>query len=171
MASIAYIKITGSKQGDITKDASTADSIGNTWQTGHEDESIVYSFTKNAVVPRDPASGTAIGTRVHQPATIVKPLDKASPLLWQAPATGENLQMELHFFRTSVTGQQEHYYTIKWEDAVLVDGKVVLPDVLDSDNDSRGHLEEWSFTYRKVEWTHEKAGTTASDDWRAPVTG
>ncbi|MDE1991692.1 MAG: hypothetical protein KGI75_04285, partial [Rhizobiaceae bacterium] len=42
MANIGYITINGSTQGAITKDASTADSIGNTWQEGHEGESIVY---------------------------------------------------------------------------------------------------------------------------------
>ncbi|MFS8113876.1 Hcp family type VI secretion system effector [Rhizobium jaguaris] len=169
MANIGYITISGATQGAITKDASTADSIGNTWQEGHEAESIVYSFRSNAIVPRDPNSGTAIGTRRHEPAMFVKPLDKASPMLWQALATGENLEIELKFWRTSTKGTQEHYFTIKWTDAVLVEGKTILPDVNDSANDHRGNIEEWSFTYRKCDWTHEKAGTSASDDWRKPV--
>ncbi|WP_117190057.1 Hcp family type VI secretion system effector [Rhizobium terrae] len=169
MASIAYITIKGTTQGEISKDASTADSIGNIWQEGHEGESLVFAFESNAIVPRDPNSGTAIGTRRHEPARLVKPLDKASPMLWQALATGENLEIELKFWRTSTKGTQEHYYTIKWEDAVLVGGKVILPDTADTANDSRGHCEDWSFTYRKCDWTHEIAGTSASDDWRKPV--
>lgn len=170
MASIAYITITGSKQGPITKDANTADSIGNMWQQGHEDESQVYFFESNTIVPRDPNSGSPIGTRRHEPVRFVKPLDKASPMLWQALATGEVLtEIELKFWRTSTQGQQEHYYTIKWEDAVLVGGKTILPDFYDAANDSRGHCEEWSFAYRKCDWTHEKAGTSASDDWRKPM--
>jgi type VI secretion system secreted protein Hcp len=156
MANIGYIAIKGATQGEITKDASTASSIGNIWQEGHEGESIVYAFQSNAIVPREPS-------------VFVKPLDKASPMLWQALATGENLEVELKFWRTSISGTQEHYYTIKWTDAVLVEGKAILPDTNDSANDSRGHQEEWSFTYRKCEWTHEKAGTSASDDWRKPV--
>jgi len=171
MASIGYIKIKGATQGEITSDASTAASIGNIWQEGHEGESLVFAFRSNAIVPRDPNSGTAIGTRRHEPATFVKPLDKASPMLWQALATGENLECELHFWRTSTAGTQEHYFTIKWTDAVLVEGKTMIPDTNDTANDSRGHQEEWSFTYRKCDWTHEKAGTSASDDWRKPVTG
>jgi type VI secretion system secreted protein Hcp len=170
MANIGYIKITGATQGEITKGASTADSIGNRWQEGHEDEALVLSFQSNAVVPRDPNSGTAIGTRRHEPAVFTKPLDKASPMLWQALATGENLEIELHFWRTATTGAQEHYYTIKWTDAVLFEGKKILPDVHDTANENRGDSEEWAFTYRKCDWTHEKAGTSASDDWRKPVT-
>jgi len=50
MASIGYIKITGATQGDITSDASTADSIGNIWQEGHEGESLVFAFRSNAIV-------------------------------------------------------------------------------------------------------------------------
>jgi len=171
MPNIAYLTVKGETQGDITSGAGTADSIGNTWQEGHEDQSLVYKFECNAVVPRDPNSGTAVGTRRHQPSSFIKPLDKASPLLWQALATGENLEIEINFWRTSIAGQQEHYYTIKYTDAVLVEGKTMLPDVNDDDNSSRGDLDEFSFSYRKVEWTHEKAGTSAADDWRAPVTG
>ncbi len=170
MANVAYMSISGSTQGDITADATTADSIGNNWQEGHESESLVYKFESNAIVPRDPNSGTAIGTRRHQPTTIIKPLDKASPLMWQALATGESLEITINFWRTSTAGVQEHYYTIKYTDAVLVEGKTILPDVFDDANASRGDQEQWSFTYRKAEWTHEKAGTSASDDWRAPVT-
>ncbi len=42
MAQVSYIKITGSKQGLITKSATTADSIGNTYQEGHEDQDDDY---------------------------------------------------------------------------------------------------------------------------------
>jgi type VI secretion system secreted protein Hcp len=170
MSAIAYIKIKGATQGEITKGASTADSIGNIWQESHEDQSLVFAFSSDAIVPRDPNSGTAIGTRRHEPSTFKKPVDKSTPLLWQALATGENLEIELQFWRTATSGKQEHYFTIKWTDAVLVEGKVILPDVHDSANDSRGDLEEFAFSYRKAEWTHEIAGTSASDDWRSRPT-
>ncbi|MBI3777290.1 MAG: type VI secretion system tube protein Hcp, partial [Gammaproteobacteria bacterium] len=29
-------------------------------------------------------------------------------------------------------------------------------------------LEEVSFTYRKIAWTHEAGGTQGMDDWRTP---
>eukprot|EP00903_Cladosiphon_okamuranus_P001345 g1343.t1 len=168
MSNIAYMTIKGATQGDMTADATTADSIGNLWQQGHEGESLVYAFEQNAVVPRDPQSGSVIATRRHMPTTFMKPVDKATPLMWQALATGETLEIEVQFWRTSTAGVQEHYYTIKFTDAVLVEGKTILPDVNDEANASRGDTDKWSFTYRKAEWTHEKAGTSASDDYRAP---
>lgn len=170
MANVAYMTVSGKSQGEITASATTAASIGNIWQQSHENESMLFKFESHAIVPRDPNSGTAIGTRRHQPATVLKPLDKASPMLWQALATGESLDIEVKFWRTSTSGAQEHYYTIKFEDAVLVDGKVILADVLDENNASRGDQEQWAFTYRKADWTHEVAGTSATDDWRAPAT-
>jgi type VI secretion system secreted protein Hcp len=30
-------------------------------------------------------------------------------------------------------------------------------------------MEDVEFTYRKITWTHEVAGTEGSDDWRAPL--
>ncbi|WP_299473621.1 Hcp family type VI secretion system effector [uncultured Roseibium sp.] len=170
MSNIAYLKATGATQGDITADATTGDSIGNLWQEGHEGQSLVYALEQNAVVPRDPQSGSIIATRRHLPTTFVKPIDKATPLFWQALATGEALEIEVEFWRTSTAGVQEHYYTIKFIDAVLVEGKTILPDVNDEANASRGDIDQFSFTYRKCEWTHEVAGTSASDDYRAPVT-
>ena len=77
MSNIAYVTIKGSTQGDITSDATTADSIGNLWQEGHEGQCLVYKFEQNAIVPRDPQSGSIIATRRHMPTTFVKPLDKA----------------------------------------------------------------------------------------------
>ena len=169
MATIGYMKIEGSTQGDITGDATTADSVGNIWQEGHEGETLIFAFRSSAIVPTNPTTGAVQGQRMHQPTSFTKPVDKSSPLLWQALATGETLKIELKLFRTSTAGQQEHYYTIKWEDAVLVEGATIIPDTADAANDGRGHLEEFKFGARKIEWTHEKAGTSASDDWRKPV--
>ncbi|MGU3492576.1 Hcp family type VI secretion system effector [Xanthobacteraceae bacterium A53D] len=170
MPSPAYVTIKGQKQGEITKGAFTADSVGNIWQEGHEDESIVQAFSGHAIIPRDPQSGQPTGARVHQPASITKYMDKASPLLWQALATGEVLsEVVLSLWRTSPNGTQEKYFTVKYEDAVLVDGKSLIPNALLAENAQFGHMEEWSFTYRKVTWTHEKAGTSGSDDWRKPA--
>lgn len=164
----AYIKISGQTQGNITQGAFTADSVGNVYQEGHEDECLVQAMDGTVKIPRDPQSGQPTGTRVHEPAGFTKTFDKASPLLWQALASGEVLQIEQRFYRTAMTGQQEHYFTIKWTDAVLVDGKAYMPNCLDPACQQFQHMEDWKFTYRKIEWTHEKCGTSGSDDWRKP---
>ncbi len=44
MATPAYMSITGTKQGLITAGAFTEDSVGNTYQEGHEDQVMVQGF-------------------------------------------------------------------------------------------------------------------------------
>lgn len=170
MPTPAYMSIKGASQGDITSGAFTADSVGNSWQEGHEDEFMVQALKHNVTIPRDPQSGQPSGQRVHGPLQVTKIFDKSSPLLANALTSGELLtECEIKFYRTSTEGKQEHYFTIKLIDAILVDMQAEMPNCQDPAMASFGHLEHLQFTYRAIEWTHEVAGTSGADDWRAPV--
>ena len=169
MPTPAYMSIEGSSQGNITQDAFTEDSVGNIWQEGHEDEVMVQAFKHNVMIPRDPQSGQPSGQRTHRPVTVTKIFDKSSPLLYNALCSGELLtNVEIKWYRTSASGTQEHYFTIKLVDAVIVDIKGYMPNCQDPANASFTHLEDVSFSYRSITWNHEVAGTSGSDDWRAP---
>ncbi|WP_254658935.1 type VI secretion system tube protein TssD, partial [Pseudomonas aeruginosa] len=72
MATPAYMSITGTKQGLITAGAFTEDSVGNTYQEGHEDQVMVQGFNHEVIIPRDPQSGQPTGQRVHKPVVITK---------------------------------------------------------------------------------------------------
>ena len=121
------------------------------------------------MIPRDPQSGQPSGQRTHRPVTVTKIFDKASPLLYTALCTGEVLPtVEIKWYRTAPSGVQEHYFTIKMEDAVIVDMQGYMPNCQDPANASFTHLEDVSFSYRSITWNHEVAGTSGSDDWRAP---
>ncbi len=72
------VSITGTKQGLITAGAFTEDSVGNTYQEGHEDQVMVQGFNHEVIIPRDPQSGQPTGQRVHKPVVITKVFDKAS---------------------------------------------------------------------------------------------
>ena len=86
--------------------------------------------------------------------------------------TGERLtEIEIQWFRTSAAGTQEHYFTTKLEDAIIVDIKDYMHNCQDPSNSHFTHLEDVEFTYRKITWTHEVSGTSGSDDWRSPVAG
>ena len=170
MPTPAYLSIEGSTQGAITSGAFTADSVGNVYQEGHEDEILVEAFGHNVTVPTDPQSGQPTGQRVHKPLTVTKVFDKSSPLLYQALTTGEKLtKCELKWYRTSPEGTQQHYFTIQLEDAIITDIQARMPNCQDPAMSHFTHLEDVSFSYRKIVWTHEVAGTSAQDDWRAPV--
>ena len=170
MATPAYMSVTGEKQGLITAGAFTADSVGNTYQEGHEDQVMVQAFSHDVIIPRDPQSGQPTGQRVHKPVVITKVYDKSSPLLQAALTSGERMsEIVIQWYRTSAQGTQEHYYTTKLEDAIIVAINNKMHNCQDPSNSHFTHLEEVQFTYRKITWTHEVSGTSGSDDWRQPV--
>jgi type VI secretion system secreted protein Hcp len=170
MPTPAYLSIAGSTQGNITEGAFTEDSVGNIYQEGHENEILVEAFSHTVTVPTDPQSGQPTGQRVHQPLTITKVFDKSSPMLYKALTTGERLPTcELKWYRTSKTGTQEHYFTIRLEDAIITNITGRMPNCQDPNQAHFTQLEDVSFSYRKITWTHEIASTSGEDDWRAPA--
>lgn len=169
MPTPAFMRIEGSKQGLITQGAFTEASVGNIFVEGHEDEFIVQGFSHEIIIPRDPQSGQPTGQRVHQPLSITKVFDKSSPLIYEALTSGERLtKCEISWYRTSTSGTQEKYFSMTLEDAVIVAVKAHMPNCQDPSQAHFTHLEDVSFTYRKISWTHEAAGTSGSDDWRSP---
>ncbi|MFG0323170.1 Hcp family type VI secretion system effector [Pseudomonas putida] len=170
MPTPAYIKIEGQKQGNITADAFTSDSVGNIYQEGHEDEILVQEVKHQVTVPTDPQSGQPAGQRTHKPFIFTSSLNKATPLMYQALASGEKLPtVEVNWYRTSAVGEQEHFFTTKLEDAIIVEINTVLPHAQNAKNANYTQLVEVAMMYRKITWTHVTAGTEGSDDWRKPI--
>lgn len=166
MAIPAYMSITGAKQQLITKGASTADSMGNSYQQKHEDQVLVQAFSHRVYQSKDPQSGQPTGLRKHDAVCITKEFDKSSPLLLQALTTGERLtKVEIHWYRPFGTTQQ-HYYTTYLEDALIVEIRDYMHDCKDPDNAHVTQLQDVHMTFRKIIWTHVVSGTSGSDDWR-----
>ena len=103
--------------------------------------------------PRDPASGLPTGKRLHQPVTITKQLDKATPLLLNALVSNEDL-------KTVTIGLDENGTQV---------ATITLTNATISDYVEHGLTESWSFTYEKIEWTWLDGGITASDNWEVPT--
>jgi type VI secretion system secreted protein Hcp len=79
-----------------------------------------HSFNLGVISPRDAASGLPSGKRTHKPIVIVREVDEASPLLWQALCTNEGFQSaKLSFLRPSASGKETVYHTI-----VLTNGAI-----------------------------------------------
>lgn len=169
MPTPAYLSIEGKTQGPITSGTLTEVSVGNIYVEGHEDEILVEAYSHEVTIPTDPQSGQPTGQRVNRPMTITKVFDKSSPLLYTALTTGERMtNCKLKFYRTASDGSQEHYFTIELEDAIIVNIRAYMPNCQDPGQSHFTHLEDVSFSYRKITWTHEVAGTSGYDDWRAP---
>lgn len=45
MSNIVYLTVTGEQQGSISAGCGTTESIGNRWQSGHEDEIFTFSLS------------------------------------------------------------------------------------------------------------------------------
>lgn len=65
MPTPAYIAIEGATQGNITTGSFTAESVGNIYVEGHEDQILVQEVNHNVTVRTDPQSGQPAGQRVH----------------------------------------------------------------------------------------------------------
>ena len=162
----AYLTLSGDNQGDMSSGATGADSVGTLSKSDHENEIQVQAFKINMMVPKDPQSGQPTGRRVHTGVTFTKVLDKSSPMIMQALATGEQIKnATFKFFRTSSSGEQEHYYTIELEEALITDVTPWFPNCLDPANGSISHMEDVSMSYKLINETHEVAGTSGADSW------
>ncbi|MEX9794798.1 Hcp family type VI secretion system effector [Morganella morganii] len=170
MPTPCYIAIEGKTQGNITAGAFTAESVGNIYVQGHEDEMLVQQFDHIVTVPTDPQSGQPSGQRAHRPFKFTVAMNKAVPLLYNALASGEMLpNVELKWYRTSVEGKQEHFFTTALEDATIVNIDCKMPHCQDPSKSDYTQLIEVSLAYRKISWDHTVAGTSGADDWRTPI--
>lgn len=151
-----YLIVTGSVQGEFR---------GSGAPLAHENKIQVQSVDHTVEVPRNPQTGQPSGVRVHLPITLCKEIDRSSPLLWMACTRGEQLTVELEFYRVEMTGKQEKYYTVKLGEAVITSMRSWTPNCLDPNNQQMGHMEYVSFTYKKITWTYLPDGIEGEDDW------
>ncbi|MFP1482929.1 Hcp family type VI secretion system effector [Escherichia coli] len=162
MPTPCYISITGQTQGNIIAGAFTADS-GNIYVQGHEDEMLVQILV-SVTVPTDPPVRPACGSACSQAVHFYRGAEQSCPLMYNALASGEMLPTtELHWWRTSVEGKQEHYFTTRLTDSTIVDMKLHMPHCQDPAKREFTQLLEVSLAYRKIEWEHVKSGTSGAD--------
>lgn len=155
---VAAMTVVGGAQGPI---------YGEDVVNGVADVIKVLGFSHELTVPFDPASGLPTGVRQHTPLVVVKQMDSASPGLYQALTTGENLTgVELRFYRLDSTGASEQYFTYTLTNARIVD---IRPFTQAISNESYRHMEEVSFVYQQIEWTWEPGAITTVDNWGGPV--
>ena len=166
MPAIAYMTLEGVSQGEISEGASSEDSIGTLSKADQEDTIQVLEFEHHLHLPTNRMTGKPSAPRQHGDFTVTKYLDKSSPQLLQAMASGEQItQCEIKWFRTSVEGEQEHYFTTLIEEATVTNVDTLLPTCIDPNLSDLTHMERVTFRYKKITWTHEVAGTSGSDSW------
>jgi type VI secretion system secreted protein Hcp len=152
----AYMRITGQSQGEIKGDVTLA---------GREDSILVVSFGYNVSTPYDPATGLVSGKRQHRPVRILKNIDQATPLLFNAMVNNELLtNVTIQFWKPDNTGGEVHYYTVELLNAHIVS---IMPSQSSADAASTElpFREVISFTFDTIITTFEDGGISAQDSW------
>ncbi|MDR1686155.1 MAG: type VI secretion system tube protein Hcp [Desulfovibrio sp.] len=159
MALTAYLKVEGKSQGEIK---------GDSPQSGDKkDRIMVYSIDHNVEIPKDTHTGLPTGQRIHHPFLVTKHKDQASPKLAKACCTGEQLTVTLDQYRIKPDGTEQKYFTIKLDEAIVVNLREYTPLTFLADNKPYSDMEEVSFTYSKITWTYNDGNIEYTDNWKA----
>ncbi len=107
------------------------------------------------------------GRRTHKPIRIVKPIDKATPLLYKALVQNEVISGEFRFWRPSPSGDgsQEQYYKVTITGGRITGVRNWKTNTRDLSADRAGDLEEVSITYQSITWTWTEGGIEFNDTW------
>ncbi len=160
MPMTSYLTLEGKNQGKIEGDCT---------QKGREKTILVYAVSHQIEIPRDKLTGLPTGQRIHKPLTVTKHTDPATPLLYQACASGEQMKKwQLDYYHINDKGQEELYYQVQLENAIVVSINHYKPMTFVEENKPYHDMEEVSFTYEKITWSHKVANKEAIDNWKEP---
>lgn len=158
MALTAYMAVKGNSQGDIKGDCP---------QGGDKkDKILLYNIDHLVEIPKDTHTGLPTGQRIHQPFTVLKHKDVSSPKLFQMCCTGEVGTVEVLYFRIKDTGEEENYFKITMEEAIIVSMREFTPTTFLPENKPFKDMEEVSFTYSKITWNYADGNIEFTDDWK-----
>jgi len=146
-----YVTIDGARQGTFK---------GTAKGTSGRFTAIRFSYEVQ-IPPRLPI-GEGGGHPKHNPISITKEWDAASPQLFQAAATNEPLKSVLfEFVNVTQDGKEETYYQIKLTNAAVFQYKQYT-DRLPEGGANTFELEDVSFTFQKIDIAHPPGGTGAT---------
>jgi type VI secretion system secreted protein Hcp len=139
---------------------------GESIQNGREGWHQIRAYSHEIISPRDAASGLPTGKRQHKPFTVVKLINRGSPLLLKSMVNSDKLTVEIALWGTSPqTGQEVMVFTYKLTGASIVAIRPWMPNLADPATSNYAPAEEISFSYRTIEVTFVNGGITAQDDW------
>jgi type VI secretion system secreted protein Hcp len=156
----AYLTLKVRTQGEIR---------GSSTQRGRENRIVVIAFEHELKVPVDMPTGRPAGRRQHGHLTLTKEIDRATPLLYEALRTNEELtEFELPCWKPGVsaasgTPAEKQHFTIRLTGARVVGIKQQMPNNRDSELRRYESIEEVSFSYETITWTWTDGGITATD--------
>lgn len=125
-------------------------------------------FRWAVMTPREGASAQITGRRQHQPVTIVKRVDKSSPIMFKALCRNELVDSAVfRFFRASPTGtgETENYMTVELSEAFVSSIDMVSEDATRSGEEQPTAMEAVKFVFKNITVTYNSTGATHTDRW------
>jgi len=158
MALPGYMKITAENQGQIEGECDLDSRDGFV---------VIQGIQHSVKLPTD-NRGLPNGRRVHLPITVLKEIDRTSPMLYQALSDGELLtEVIIDWYRLDGAGMEELYYRQILKNAQITAIDFVVEHTSDVANNSKGHMEKVSFIYDSIIWSHEVDGIEYEDNFGA----
>jgi type VI secretion system secreted protein Hcp len=155
-----YMVIEGTTQGKFK---------GTSPRDAFKDKTPCLAFNYGVISPRDSHTGQASGKRQHQPLSIVKEWDAATPQIFQALTRNEVLKsVSFEFVRTNPNGEEYVYHTIKLLNATVSQIEQYVHDVSKGTTSAKNdvlELEKVSFTFQEIQLDNVDGKTAASDNW------
>jgi len=148
------------------KDDAGSNIEGSVVVKGREGSIEVLAFRHEVLIPTDPHTGKLAGVRRHEALIITKAFDKSSPYLFKACTTGQTLKsVEIKWYEIDAKGKEVEYFNHLLENVKIVSVKPFMPNTKDPAFDRLVHMEEVSFRYEKITWTHVEGTIQYMDSW------
>lgn len=142
------------------------DNAGNELEGPRSDKSCtVLEFSIQLKLPYEKTSGQVTGSRMYEPFTVLKEIDKITPFMYQYCAQGgvfKSVVISLYEI-AEATGKESVYFTYTLTNARLVSVENYMPSAFEADRMSVAHLEKIALFPESIDWEHKKGATMFTD--------
>lgn len=139
---------------------------GSVQIAGREGMCEVMEFDHTVRIPTDEQMGTLTGVRQHRPMKIVKPYDRASPLLYDALCNGETLsEVVLSWYQIDKTGTEVEYFRHTLKDAKISEMNAFMYNTKDPRKEQFTHMERVAILYGEITWLYVDGNIEYTDSW------
>src|SRR5205085_12513313 len=120
---------------------------------------------------RAASTGRAARRRQYDPVTILKRIDKATPLIAKALTQNQVIDGKFLFFRPNPTGDgtTQQFYTVEISKGRVAHQKQSVEVNREAQLTDEAPLEEVSFTFHTIKWTYMDGGIEHQDTWSENV--
>ena len=145
-----------------------SDILGSSEKENREGTIDVFEVEHALNQPFDPTTGMRTGVRIHSPMRVTCIIDKATPALFKATATGRTFPtVILEFYRIDPgTRSEVKYYEVTMRNVSIVSAVPFVPNTLKPENEALRHMMQYSFVYEEIEWNYMPDSMVETDRWR-----